>query len=280
MRDTLRQVYRCTSVVMMTDIVPPSSPLYPTKENILTQLKLLKKSLNGGVHGLFYASGHGLLVGGSKSMFVPTNVIEKSGNLKREFLISSSEFWDIIKDIPASSSLFTIIDACHSGELMELPYRMKMVAEKGVRNACEVQRSSNHHSTGGAVYLLASCTKKQISMDAKIEGEYSGVMTRAFCDILLATDGNITYSGMFKSVCDQIAEFLRNKNQTPQFSFTRPIDCTAIIAIGENKENKKKTLEESMKSLQLADNVAKVTPTTLYSTQKLVSRALPTKKAT
>jgi len=278
-RDLLFQVYGVTSVVTMMDTLAPSNPLFPSRENICTQLRKLISSIESGETGFLHFAGHGLIripnevAGGPAKgadygqgyddggcMIVPADAIAAkrriarsvpdgasrdvpaeaprstammSGRpeIRRDRMITNDELWDMCVNLRKDATLFAVVDACHSGKILELPYQMVLNrAEYGT--TCSLQRSDDHHPGGGSVILLSACEENQESADTHIEGRPTGALSYAFCETL-RNQPNITHLALLKAMrAFMDANLPKEFRQVPQLSFSHMTDCTRMFRIG------------------------------------------------
>lgn len=299
-RDMLYQVYGVTSVVTMTDQLPPSNALYPSRENILAQFLKLIETIQPGETGYIHFSGHGLVRfpgndatdDGGGCMIVPADAIvsrrsvartpmnpkgksrrapsrtvspvvgsggeegepspvvpgaattdlagtpsparvgERSTammggrpEIRRDRMIRNDELWEIFRRLRKDASVFIMVDACHSGKIIELPYLMVLNATDS-GTSCSLQRSEDRKPEGGSVILLSACEESEESADTHIEGRPTGALTYAFCETI-KNQPEITYLALVKAVrAFMDANLPPNFRQVPQLSFSHMTDCT------------------------------------------------------
>ena len=171
--------------VMMND--KKSGVYYPNKKHIWKQLDALVKFAKMNIKNnvlLFVAySGHGSHIkdisgdeeDGQDEVLCPVDFINNGyivdDDIKRKF----------INKLPKNVKLVTLIDACHSGTVLDLKYNY-MVDKKDTYKIY-----GNMRQTHCEVIMISGCRDSQTSADAylkdKQEGgkyEYQGAMTAAF----------------------------------------------------------------------------------------------------
>ncbi|KAH9991895.1 caspase domain-containing protein [Russula vinacea] len=113
--------YRPEDITVLKDDPAFADHLQPTRENILRELRNLVANAAAGDRFTFLYSGH--------SNQQPSNDLNEEDFLD-EYLITiddeiiiDNELNDIlVTPLPAGSSLFALLDTCHSGTLLDLPH--------------------------------------------------------------------------------------------------------------------------------------------------------------
>ncbi|KAI0290174.1 caspase domain-containing protein [Russula brevipes] len=113
--------YRPEDITVIKDDPAFPNHLQPTRENILRELRNLVADAAAGDRFTFLFSGH--------SNQQPSKDLDEE-DFQDEYLITideeiiiDNELNDIlVKPLPAGSSLFALLDTCHSGTLLDLPH--------------------------------------------------------------------------------------------------------------------------------------------------------------
>eukprot|EP00928_Gymnodinium_smaydae_P074988 TRINITY_DN57_c0_g3_i6.p1 TRINITY_DN57_c0_g3~~TRINITY_DN57_c0_g3_i6.p1 ORF type:complete len:781 (-),score=162.57 TRINITY_DN57_c0_g3_i6:92-2434(-) len=157
----------------------------PTRRNITAALKWLVRGASPGDHLFFHYSGHGTQVkdtdgdemDGRDEALVPCDY-SQSG------MLSDDELRRILA-VPLARGvrLTCILDCCHSGSAMDLPYKVHLDAS----GDCTVKKKAGSRmpakKSEGEIVLLSGCMDSQTSADVgsdaakKLAG---GAMTSAF----------------------------------------------------------------------------------------------------
>lgn len=188
-----------------------------TKYNILTQLTKLLQSSKSGDTLFFSFSGHGYFIDDFSGE-------ELDG--KDEVIISVDKFAivdDELKKIidthlKEKVTLFVLVDTCHSGTILDLPYQYFKGDQEMI-----------HHSlcseTKGTVFCLSGCRDDQVSMDAYLQGDFNGAMTYHFIEVINEND-SITWKGCLK----QLREKLKTKkfDQIPQLTTGKHVEVGTV----------------------------------------------------
>ena len=152
---------------------PPTKTLTPTKANIIAKFKEMNKwlSAKGNRQGWIVFCGHG------------TQTIDRTGEEKdgkdeaivpidfqRSGLIKDDQLKDILGTIKQpTSSLMIIFDCCHSGTMMDFPYRLTHRIEPPEYDPGDISKI-------GKVFCVSAALDEEVAFETR-EG---GVLTRAF----------------------------------------------------------------------------------------------------
>ncbi|KAJ3692639.1 hypothetical protein LUZ60_011734 [Juncus effusus] len=217
--------FPAASIIMLTEEESDQSKI-PTKENIIMALHWLVHDCQPGDSLVFHYSGHGSQqedkngdeADGMDETILPLD-FEKNG------VIVDDEINDIIvRPLPAGAKLHAVIDACHSGTVMDLPYLCRMT--KSGQYDWEDHRPRNgiyKGTEGGQVFCFSGCDDDQTSADttALSRGTQTGAMT--FCFIQAIEQGQASTYG---TILNSMRSTIRN---------TRPVDgvgrVTTVLAV-------------------------------------------------
>lgn len=150
----------------------------PTRQNILAMLHWLVEDVRPGDvlflhfsgHGAQEEDRHGYEEDGMNETILPVD-FQNTGQ------ISDDQIGDIIvKPLPSGVKLVAVMDCCHSGTGLDLPYRWH---GRGWR-----EEVNPYHSMGD-VQMFSGCEDDSTSADASDPyGSAGGAMTTAFCEAL------------------------------------------------------------------------------------------------
>lgn len=149
----------------------------PTKANILDAISNFVDEIHscGAKNAWFSYSGHGSYVDDLSfdetdehdEVLVP---IDYQGH----GMITDDMLYDLLVTmLPLDCKLFCIVDACHSGTSMDLPYKYDKK-----NKTCVLQKQTM--GPLGQVIKLSGCRDTQTSADAFIDGQYQGALTSSF----------------------------------------------------------------------------------------------------
>jgi hypothetical protein len=178
--------------------------IYNNILQILSEL-VLSKSKN-----LFFQySGHGTQVR-------DTNGDEKDGMDEALFsvcgtLITDDQINEVVKKVPSGTSMVCVIDACHSGTVMDLPYHF--IGGQLVK--------INDDQFNGNIVSISGCRDDQVSMDVSSGAISYGAMSNCLQIVLKQTEKKtITWRELIILLNTELTN--RKFVQMPQLSLSKP----------------------------------------------------------
>ncbi|PHT82139.1 Metacaspase-2 [Capsicum annuum] len=116
----------------------------------------------------------------------------------------------LVRPLPRGAKLLALIDACHSGTMLDLPYFCRM--DRTGRYVWEDHRplsGSWKGTSGGEVILFSGCDDHQLSSDTECLSKVAstGAMTFSFIQAIERGQGT-TYGSILKA----IKSFIRNSD--------------------------------------------------------------------
>ncbi|MED6165460.1 hypothetical protein PIB30_099761 [Stylosanthes scabra] len=170
------------SILMLTDDKEERNPLrIPTRNNIQMALRWLIEGSKSGDSLVFFFSGHGTQeldlnmdeIDGYDEAICPLD-FEHQGKILDDEINAT-----IVRPLPHGAKLHAIIDACHSGTLLDLPYFCKINRE-GYYIWEDHRRPGIYKGTnGGLAICISACGDAQVSVDTSaLNGrEVTGALT-------------------------------------------------------------------------------------------------------
>merc|ERR1719221_1691849 len=150
----------------------------PTRANILEGMRWLAQGAQPGDVLFFHYSGHGAQQ--EDPSYAEEDGYDETicpGDFNRAGMIVDDEIFDlIVAPLPPGAKLTAVMDCCHSGTGLDLPFEWKYNNWMEEDNPC--------HSSGDVV-LISGCQDDQCSSDGG--GGYGrpmGAMTTALCNTL------------------------------------------------------------------------------------------------
>jgi len=180
-------------MVVLVDDSTSSNNHRPTRSNIFKAMQWLMQGVRGGDVLFFHFSGHGAQVpdrtgheaDGLNETILPLDY-KKGGQ------ITDDEMWgSLVYPLPAGARLTALMDCCHSGTGLDLPFeyqkgkkttnRYGMTStSSSIRNANWIEDINPAHSQGDVV-LFSGCQDDQTSADTfSTNTEAGGAMTQSF----------------------------------------------------------------------------------------------------
>lgn len=210
--------YQEENIKILTD----DTEIKPTAYNILNELgKIIVEAYYLRCNEIFlHYSGHGTYVtdygndedDNKDEALVPLDYQENG-------LILDDLIHDYFAYLPKSVKCVCLFDCCHSGTMMDLPYRYKNAEKYEIEN-----KNSNILAN---VIMLSGCRDSQTSADAYIKGNWAGAMTDAFLNCLEQFNYNLTYFHLLNTMRSHLR---KNKyEQIPQICTSKKVLNTDIF---------------------------------------------------
>ncbi len=199
MSETLRTKYGYDHVNVLTDDHITFS------YNIL---QILSQVIASGSKNMFFQySGHGTQVhdhdrdendGKDEALY------SKFGTI-----ITDDEIYREVQNVQKGSKLVLVIDACHSGTMIDLPYQL--VNGKALR--------INHNHVDGDVVCITGCRDDQVSMDISEGNTAYGAMSNALQHLLKTLKPGTTWKQLVEDLNKNLR--LNKMAQVPQLCVSR-----------------------------------------------------------
>lgn len=178
----------------------------PTKTNIMRAFGWLVKDLQSGDSLVFYFSGHGVrqLDHGSDETDGFDEAICPLDFETEGVIIDNDINKKIVRPLTPDVTLHAIIDACHSGTILDLP----QVYDKNGGSWKENYPASGAYkgTSGGKAICFSACEDYQQASDTSaFSREMAGAMTFTFIKAVRENQG-ITYRGILDSMHNAIEE--------------------------------------------------------------------------
>lgn len=208
--------------------------LYPTKQNIINQLQKLVDFANAHkddqVFLFFSYSGHGHYLrdkngdedDGRDEVLCPVDYT-KNGFIVDDYLKNN-----IVDKLSDNVTFVVLIDACHSGTMLDLKYNFNNL------NQCKINNKVTDAKCD--VVMISGCRDNQTSADAYIydsfdwRKEYQGAMTAAF--IKCYSDG-ISYKDLISKMRTWLSK--KKYTQIPQLSSGKNLDIDTNVLLATFK---------------------------------------------
>ncbi|XP_015578879.2 metacaspase-1 [Ricinus communis] len=212
----------------------------PTKKNIQKSLNWLVEGCQAGDSLVFYFSGHGLRqpdfnddeLDGYDETICPADFLEEGMILDND--INSTIVWPLPKGV----TLHSIVDACHSGTILDLVHIYDREKKKWRDNS--PPNGTRKHTDGGLAISISACEDNQMAADTTAFSEkgMNGALTYILIEIVKRHPGptygdlidliHETIDAVNRSGCVPvriIRSMLNNKLiQTPLLSASEPFD--------------------------------------------------------
>ncbi|KAJ1402232.1 Caspase-like domain superfamily [Sesbania bispinosa] len=212
--------------------------LIPTKHNILESLRWLVKDCQAGDSLVFYFSGHGLQqpdfkedeIDGFDETLCPVDFMKEGMIIDND--INSTIVWPLKKGV----TLHAIVDACHSGTILDLLYVLNMKGN-GIweDNKPPSKEPMRKHTSGGLAICLSACEDSQTATDSAVFGGkgMNGVLTYLFTKTIRECP-EITYGHLLQKMHEEIKKINNRSRCNNRFlQFHRKIAQDPLLSSSE-----------------------------------------------
>ncbi|KAK8706571.1 hypothetical protein V6N13_050132 [Hibiscus sabdariffa] len=183
--------------------------LIPTKANIENSMRWLVKGSRSGDSLVFYYSGHGLRQpdfnqderDGFDETICPVDF------LKEGMIVDNDIYATIVKPLPKGVTLHAIVDACHSGTILDLEHVYDRQKGKWIDNS--PPSGARKQTSGGLAYSISACEDDQVAADTSALNSktMNGAMTFVLIEAVRGRgQGNITYGELLDSMEERIEQ--------------------------------------------------------------------------
>ncbi|KAA0044693.1 metacaspase-1-like isoform X1 [Cucumis melo var. makuwa] len=203
-----------SSILMLTD---EETDIYkiPTKQNIRMAMHWLVQGVQPGDSLVFHFSGHGLQqrnytgdeIDGFDETLCPLD-FETAGTIIDDEINAT-----IVRPLPYGAKLHAIIDSCHSGTMLDLPFLCRMHKSGSYKWEDHRPPSGVYKGTnGGEVISFSGCDDDQTAADTQAMSKVTttGAMTFSFIKAIESGEAT-TYGNMLNSMRSTI----RNTDLNP-----------------------------------------------------------------
>lgn len=173
--------FKESEILMLVD--DGSTPQKPTRQNIENGMStLVQKALMGCKFLWFSYSGHGSYqkdasgdeLDGNDELLCPVDY-DTNGFIEDDYIYAN-----LVKKLPQDTTLVSLMDCCHSGTILDLPYTYATKLT-----------DANDNKPKATVISISGCRDNQTSADAYISQKSQGAMTWSFLSALLKNNYNI-----------------------------------------------------------------------------------------
>ncbi|KAL3775578.1 hypothetical protein ACHAWO_003758 [Cyclotella atomus] len=210
-------------MLLLTDDRNRGNEYQPTSSNILKAFQWLLKDVQKGDVLFFHFSGHGgqvpdksgMEADGCNETLVPLDY-NRSGQISDDVLWGS-----LVYPLPEGVRLTALMDMCHSGTGLDLPYDYNVDTKKWKEDV-------NPAHSKGDVVLFSGCEDSQTSADVQSGWQAGGAMTMAFTKAYQQCCSSMATYHEFLVV---VKRELRRKGmrQRPQLTSSQQFDANSRI---------------------------------------------------
>ncbi|CAL0328173.1 unnamed protein product [Lupinus luteus] len=192
------------SIIMLTEEEDPHGPKFPSKHNIRMAMFWLVQGCRAGDSLVFHYSGHGSQqrsysgeeVDGYDETLCPLD-FETQGMIVDDEINAT-----MVRSLPNGVRLHALIDACHSGTVLDLPFLCRM--NRSGQYVWEDHRPRSgiwKGSNGGEVISFSGCDDHQSSADTSVLSKITSTGAMTYCFIQAIERGHgATYGSILSAM--------------------------------------------------------------------------------
>jgi hypothetical protein len=232
------------NMIVMTDIKHQIPSLIPTKQNIINKLNYLLSVASQYDEMWISYSGHGTQVEDLQNdeSDQQDEALCPVDHRINGFIIDDYLLNEFILKLPLNITLISLMDCCHSGTILDLPYLYKnnfkcinkdftKAVERKFKRLRELQKKQKEvvvenpydlNFTFPSVVCISGCRDDQTSADAFIDNKFAGAMTWSFLKCLKEVNYNIPCSKLI----DRMDQLLLSEHyvQVPTLTLSKKDD--------------------------------------------------------
>ncbi len=263
--NSIKKINPNTRFIIMRDNLPITSPLFPSKANIITQLNNF--CMSPEIVSFLYYSGHGSsvndtnkdestdIIGQSNAIIQRKSEDASSGKFKDSCIVTNEgqsygmmlddEINNCFKKLPSNKRVYAFFDSCNSGTIIDLysvyfvdPKNTKKFSASNVNTLLsEMKKPENNTSILNAYYprklndikgiiiLISGTRDNTYSYEGVNLGKISGNLTSRLCWLLNNGVGKMNINDFYLS----IVGLLNDPNQLPVLSCSKFISLTQTL---------------------------------------------------
>eukprot|EP01102_Stenamoeba_stenopodia_P013515 TRINITY_DN4396_c0_g1_i1.p1 TRINITY_DN4396_c0_g1~~TRINITY_DN4396_c0_g1_i1.p1 ORF type:complete len:411 (-),score=93.89 TRINITY_DN4396_c0_g1_i1:139-1371(-) len=256
---TQHYFYRPENMRVLVDDSPDPN-CRPTRANIIAACKWLLQNNQAGDALFFHYSGHGGQVAdtsGDEDDGFDETILPCDYNTAGQ-IIDDDLHTLLVKPLVDGARLTAVMDCCHSGTGMDLPYvykakgpkmpkdprlkeqkkKIKELKKQGYKVKVEKDKGEKGGKVSkkmkkkaeafqktlisrGIVVGISGCADHQTSADTSFQGQAQGAMSNALINVLKQNNFQITYDALLYKMREYLASSGKGLTQIPQLSYGR-----------------------------------------------------------
>ncbi|KAK4846719.1 hypothetical protein QYF36_021234 [Acer negundo] len=198
------------------------SKVIPTKKNIEKGLQWLVEGCRDGDSLVFYFAGHGSSVDetitgdekdGRDESICPLDFVTE-GKILDNYINST-----IVGPLKKGVTLHAIVDACHSGTILDLSHVYNLTTKEWEDN--KPPSGARKGTDGGLAISISACEDHQEATDTFEKKNTNGSMTYLLTDLVKARQG-LSYGDLFESMHVAIQD-VKKDGRLPTTNFLRKV---------------------------------------------------------
>eukprot|EP01129_Flabellula_baltica_P015999 TRINITY_DN8340_c0_g1_i1.p1 TRINITY_DN8340_c0_g1~~TRINITY_DN8340_c0_g1_i1.p1 ORF type:complete len:401 (-),score=91.32 TRINITY_DN8340_c0_g1_i1:12-1214(-) len=231
----LTRGYTEENITILSDGI--EGAIFPSKNNFIRELEAFLSDIEDGDEIFLYYSGHGgqeADQNGDEDDGFDEVICLLTEDGKHIDTLTDDILSDYVHSIPIGAKLVSIMDCCHSGSILDLPYQRKVEGTilqsayrflKGIAGQRE-KRNRLKLRNERDIVLFSGCKDRQESTDAQIsETESQGALTYVMLQILNQSREN-GYELTFRDTLQNLLGIHDNLAQIPQLTTGYNLDLS------------------------------------------------------
>ncbi|EGD76981.1 hypothetical protein PTSG_07324 [Salpingoeca rosetta] len=214
----------------------PNPIMHPTRQNIINGMRWLAGSAQPGDSLFFHFSGHGSQrrdrdgdeIDGLDETILPLDH-------RRAGQIVDDQINDlIVRPLPQGCRLHAVVDACHSGSVMDLPYMLRGTDGYGRANWLHEAAFARKFkgTSGGEAVCFSACDDSQTSADTTAFSKVTrtGAMTFLFIEAIENGHGS-TYASVLAQMKARLRAARASTSSADPFGFGGGSMLTGVLGM-------------------------------------------------
>ena len=204
--------------------------ILPTRDNIISELNnLVQKAIDENLTELWFSySGHGSNIVSTTESDNKDEVLVPLDYPTTYNLITDNELHEIFSKLPSTCSLFSLIDACNSGTVLDLKYVCRL-NDNDI--TFENHSRSQLNAISANIIKISGCRDDQSSAEDFLNGQYSGVLTTYFLECANELSYNCTSEQLIKQLTNKVLGL--NYTQIPTLTCSNKDILSSLVLRGD-----------------------------------------------
>jgi metacaspase-1 len=204
--------------------------ILPTRDNIISELNtLVQKAIDENLTELWFSySGHGTNVVSTTESDNKDEVLVPLDYPTTYNVITDNELHEIFSRLPSTCNLFSLIDACNSGTVLDLRYVCRLNNDN---ITFEDHSNSQLNAISANIIKISGCRDEQTSAEDYINGQYRGVLTTYFLECANELSYNCTSEQLIKQLKNKVEGL--NYTQIPTLTCSNKDILSSLVLRGD-----------------------------------------------
>lgn len=204
--------------------------ILPTRENIISELNnLVQQAIDENLTELWFSySGHGSNIVSTTESDNKDEVLVPLDYPTTNNVVTDNELHEIFSRLPSTCNLFSLIDACNSGTVLDLKYVCRLNNDD---ITFEDHSSSQSTAISANIIKISGSRDEQTSAEDYINGQYRGVLTTYFLECANELSYNCSSEQLIKQLTNKVSEL--NYTQIPTLTCSNKDILSSLVLRGD-----------------------------------------------